>query len=273
MKVIGNLVVTVLVSTSLYAWNPTTCSADEFANRGRFEAQMRAARPGDPIYVAKPFPRTDAEVIEDFNQQVQILLSSGTHPLIEGGQSALRRAIEKGTLHIGIVHESNWRNFRCLMYRSGEAVYLLRLFDTSTSTEIGRATIEESGLLNGIIYPLDRRAPIWARALPTLAEGERVLNLTVGKVVDIQYATSYGTVGCDDFMPCIAGRTTGGGYAFMSYNGVYTFNAGSRRIDQRPTVRDKTELERTLQSLGRNEGLTTIGSDYDVIATKVADRP
>jgi hypothetical protein len=274
MKIAMTIALIALLAPAAFAWNPEVCSANEFANRGQFEAGMRKAKAGDPLFVAKPFPKTNAEVTEDFLQQVAAMVNGPTYPLIERGQRALGHAIEQGSLHIGIVRESNWRNFRCVTRRSGESVYLLRLFDTSGGGEIGRATVEESGLLNGVIYPLDRTAPIWARSLPTLAEGEQILNSVFGKVSDVEYATSYGTVGCDEFMPCIAGRLTSGeGYGFVSYNGIYAFSAANRRIDQRPSVKDKTELDRTLKSLAHEEGLTTVGGTYSVIVTKVADRP
>jgi hypothetical protein len=274
MQIAMTVALTALIAPASFAWNPEVCSPSALDNRGQLEVQMRKARAGDPMYVPKPFPKTNADVTEDFLQQVGPMVNGPTYPLIETGQRALRHAIEQGSLHIGIVRESNWRNFRCAMHRSGESVYLLRLFDTDAGGEIGRATLEESGLMNGVIYPLDRTAAIWARSLPTLPEGEKILNSVFGKVVDVQYATSYGTVGCDEFLPCVAGRLTGSdGYAFVSYNGIYTFNTSNRRIDERPSVKDKTELDRTISSLAHNEGLTTVGGTYDVIATRVADRP
>jgi hypothetical protein len=263
------LTIVMLHGARLTASNPQVCSAADFAGRGRFEAHMRAQRPGDSVYVPRPFPKDNAAILEDFGQQVQILLNGSTHPLIESGQRALRRAIDGGALHVGIVRESNWRNFRCKNYRGGETVYLLRLYDTTTATELARATMEESGLINGVIYPTDRRAPIWSKTLPTLPEGERLLTAAVGPVQNVEYATSYGSADCDEFMPCVVGRLAGGdGYALLSYSGIYTFDAGSRHVDRRLSARNQS-----LPSMMPNERLTSVGSTYDVVVKKVADRP
>jgi hypothetical protein len=282
MKILMNLAIAALLAKQGFAWNPVTCNGNDLTGRARFEAFMRAAKPTDAVYIPKPFPRNNDEVIENFLHQAQAKVNRSSAPFLEPGQRALRQAMEKGTLHIGVVREANWRNYRCSSYRSGETVYLLRLYDTASGTEIARSTIEESGLMNAIMYPLDRAAPVWSKPLLTLPEAERLLSSAVGKVVDVQYATSYGTIGCDEWLPCVTSRLVGhDGYAIISYNGIYTFDAGSRRIDQSAgSAKDKAAVERSvrsfekvLHSLGPHEGLTTVGSNYDVIATKVADRP
>jgi hypothetical protein len=47
--------------------------------------------------------------------------------------------------------------------RSGTGAMLRRFWIrpiTTTATELARATVEDSGLINGVIYPTDRRAPV-----------------------------------------------------------------------------------------------------------------
>lgn len=283
VKILMTVALAALVGNQALGWNPEVCNGNDFAGRARFEALMRAAKPGDPVYVPKPFPHNNDDVIQDFYHQAQDQVSMPSATFLEPGQSVLRRAMDRGTLHIGIVREANWRNYRCALYRSGETVYLLRLYDTQTGGEIARATIEESGLMNGIMYPLDRTAPIWSRPLLTLPAAEQLLNSAVGKVVDVQYTMSHGTIGCDEWLPCVAGRLVGHeGYAIVSYNGIYTFDVASRRIDQSAasTTNDKKSIEaaarsfeNVLHSLGPHEGLTTVGRNYHVIVTKVGDRP
>jgi hypothetical protein len=263
------LAVVALQSARLFASNPEVCSADDFARRAQFEAHMRTQHPGDPVYTPKPFPKNNAAIVEDFMQQVQVFLSGTKPPLIENGRRALAQAINQGSLHIGIVREANWRNFRCMHYRSGETIYLLRLYDTTSATEVARVSMEESGLINGIMYPTDRSNPFWSKPLPTLPEGERLLTATVGPVVDVQYAATYGTIDCDELMPCVVGKLAGReGYAFLSRSGIYQFDESSRRVDRR--LRAKRESP---QASKPNERVTSLGGTYDVVATKVADRP
>jgi hypothetical protein len=268
-KVITLVVMAALQSVRLFASNPETCSVDDFAGRGRFEAHMRTQHPSDPVYTPKPFPSNNAAIIEDFQQQVQVFLNGPKPPLIEGGRRALAQAIDQGTLHIGIVREANWRNFRCAHYRSGETVYLLRLYDTTAATEVARVSMEESGLINGVMYPTDRSNPFWSKPLPTLLEGETLLTAAVGPVLDVQYATSYGTIDCDELMPCIVGKLAGrDGYAFLSRSGIYEFDADSRRVDRRFSAKNQV-----LPRLKPNERVTSLGGTNDVVVTKVADRP
>jgi hypothetical protein len=282
-KVPTLVVMAALQSVRVVASNPETCSAEDFTGRGKFEAHMRTERPGDPLYAPKPFPKNNAAVIEDFLQQVQVLLRGPKPPIIEGGRRALAQAIEliergrralaqaidQGTLHIGIVRVSNWKNFRCMNYRSGETIYLLRLYDTTTATEVARATMEESGLIDGVMYPTDRSNPVWSRPLPTLPQAETILTAAVGPVLDLQYAASYGTIQCDEWMPCVVGKLAGrDGYAFLSRSGIYEFEAESRHVDRRFSARNQV-----LPALKPNERVTSLGATYDVVVTKVADRP
>lgn len=268
-KVLTLVVMAALQSARLFASNPEICSVDDFAGRGRFEAHMRTQRPGDAVYTPKPFPKNDAAVIEDFLQQVQMLLRGPKPPLIEGGRRALAQAIDQGTLHIGIVRISNWKNFRCWNYTSGETIYLLRLYDTTTATEVARATMEESGLIDGVMCPTDRSNPVWSKPLPTLPQGETRLTAAVGPVVDVQYASNHGTIQCDEWMPCVVGKLAGrDGYAFLTRSGIYKFEADSRRVDRRFSARFEFR-----PSLKPNERVASLGGTYDVVVTKVADRP
>jgi hypothetical protein len=268
-KVLTLFVVTALQSVRLFASNPETCSADDLAGREQFEAHMRAQRPGDPEYAPKPFPKNDAAVVEDFRQQVQFFLKGPKPPLIEGGRRALAQAIDQGTLHIGIVRISNWKSFRCWNYRSGETIYLLRLYDTTTATEVARATMEESGLIGGVMCPTDRSNLVWSKPLPTLAQGEAILTAAVGPVVDVQYAAGYGTIQCDEWMPCVVGKLAGrDGYAFLTRSGIYQFEADSRRVDR--SFKARVEYRPALKP---NERMMSLGAAHDVVVTKIADRP
>lgn len=267
MKIL--LVIGAFQSVRLFASSPEVCSADDLAARGRFEAHMRSQHTGEPVYTPKSFPKDNAAVVEDFQQQVQVFLNGAIDPVTEDGRQALRQAIDHGALHIGIVRASNWRNFRCTNYRSGETAYLLRLYDTTTATEVARVSMEESGLVNGVAYPMDRRNPFWSKPLPTLPEAETLLTAAVGPVLDVQYAMTYGTIDCDELMPCVVGRLAGrDGYAFLSRSGIYLFDAGSRRVDRRFSARYQA-----LPPLKPNERMTSLGGTNDVVVTKVANRP
>ena len=268
-RILALAAVAALQSVALFASNPEKCSVDDLAGRGRFEAHMRTQRPGDPVYAPKPFPKNDAAVIEDFLQQVQVFLNGPKPPLLEGGRRALAQAIDQGTLHIGIVRISNWRNFRCKDYRSGETIYLLRLYDTTTATEVARVTMEDSGLIGGLMCPTDHSNLIWSKPLPTLSQGAILLTAAAGPVMDLQYAATYGTIQCDEWMPCVVGKLAArDGYAFLTRSGIYEFEAGSRRVDRGFSARFQTR-----PALKPNERMMSLGGAYDVVVTKLADRP
>ena len=156
-------------------------------------------------------------------------------------------------------------------------LHLLRIIDTSAGREIARATVEDSGMLDGVAYPLDRTRPVWSRPIPTLPEADQILGTAVGKVVDLQYVVSYGSIGCDELMPCVAGRMVGNdGYAILSLRGIYVVDAASRRLDRRPTAGPRAPIQEVLKKLGLggpNEAVTSLGGAFDVVARKVAERP
>ena len=266
----------ILITSSVYASNPVLCSAAALSARGHFESQLRTAQPGSPLYIPKPFPINSSEIREDLIPQVEVFLKNRV-PYISTGQQQVREAIDLLTLHIGVVKEANWHTARCSQSRSREWIYLLRLIDTARGIEIARAIMEENGLLNAIAYPVDRTNPVWSRPIPTLSEAESALNRAVGKVVDIQYISSYGSLGCPDLMPCVAGRIAGGdGYAVLAQRGIYTFDAASRRIDRRPNGTSREEILAGLNRvhpLAPNEATTSDGGLVDIVATKVAERP
>lgn len=87
-------------------------------------------------------------------------------------------------------------------------------------------------------------------------------------MLNVQYATSYGTIDCDELMPCVVGKLAGrDGYAFLSRSGIYEFDAASRRVDRRFSARYQA-----LPALKPNERVTSVGATYDVVVTKVAVR-
>lgn len=265
-----------LVTSSVYASNPVLCNAAALSAREHFESQLRTAQPGSTLYIPKPFPINSSEIQEDLVPQVEVFLKNRV-PYIASGQQQVREAIDLRTLQIGVVREANWHTARCSQSRSREWIYLLRLFDTARGIEIARAIMEENGLLNAIAYPQDRTNPIWSRPISTLPEAESALNRAVGRVFDLQYISSYGSLGCPDLMPCVAGRIAGrDGYAVLAPRGIYTFDAASRRIDRRPSGTSRAEILAGLNRvhpMAPNEATTSDGGDVDIVATKVAERP
>src|SRR5689334_23653641 len=51
------------------AWSVAPCDAATLAKRAAFAARVRSAKPGDPVYVRLPFPKTNDEVIADLTEQ------------------------------------------------------------------------------------------------------------------------------------------------------------------------------------------------------------
>jgi hypothetical protein len=129
--------------------------------------------------------------------------------------------------------------------------------------------MEENGLIGGVMYPTDRSNLVWSKPLPTLPQGEAILTAAVGPVVDVQYAANYGTIQCDEWMPCVVGKVAGrDGYAFLTRSGIYQFEADSRRVDRSFSARFEYR-----PPLKPNERMASLGGKYDVVVTKVADRP
>jgi len=62
-----------LTTTSAQAWNLAPCSSTEVAKRGRYVEQLRAAKSNAAAYVPKPFPRSNAHIVENFFYQFRYL--------------------------------------------------------------------------------------------------------------------------------------------------------------------------------------------------------
>lgn len=99
------------VSAAALPWAPSECAKPYAKNWTAFAQAMREAEPRSPLYVPKPFPRTAAEVIEDFRCGYLRQRQKGSIPEKE---RAFYQAVKAGGAEARVERVENWTPHRCL---------------------------------------------------------------------------------------------------------------------------------------------------------------
>jgi hypothetical protein len=129
---------------------------------------MRKARPESQIYAPKPFPRTDAEVIEDFKYAYGKMMKGMRPDEIEREEWPLYSALERNSLSFRIIRVENWAPDRCRPDRQRDFLYVLYISDAPGGDEVARAFLNQNGLLAGwTIAPREDQACGPCRSLPS----------------------------------------------------------------------------------------------------------
>lgn len=259
MTLTGRLAAAALmVAASAGAWNLAPCSASYLARRAKYANALRHAAPADRDYVPKPFPANDAEVREDFLHQL--------------ADRKWRSRLETQQIVTTVIPIENWSGRRCLGPRDGDRMYLLRFFDARTHTEVARATLQDSGLLDVTTYREADVDPAWW-TIPIDAPvdvAKRVAALTGRQLVDAQYVTTYGTFECDSLLPCVAMRApaTKTTYIADPRGHVVALSPNAKRFSRARDLPRVEDIDRVKRTLAPGQKLMSLGGDaYAVVET------
>lgn len=264
-----------LVATSAAAqpWTPSPCRVAFEGRWAQYARTLREAEPGSPLYVPKPFPRTDAEVLEDFRYACTKLWS-GTRPeKIPADERALFAGVRANSLTFRVERVENWTPTRCLPERRRDFHFLLHIHDTRTGVEVGRFVLNQDGLPSGwttrptstatSAKALRREAPRLEAALEKArsrfgVEGSRA-----------QYAATYGDLGCTLVAPCVAMQARGTSYLLQG-DDLFELGPMSRglSLDAMNDPARRSAFERTLDP--SRERLVSVGADRWVVARRLA---
>ncbi|HEX9944269.1 MAG TPA: hypothetical protein VGG03_19840 [Thermoanaerobaculia bacterium] len=188
-------------------------------------AEVRAARPGSPVYAPHPFPKSDAEIVGDFKYAYFDRLFEGMlWEKLPAKEQPVFRALKENRLRIEIVRIENWDLSRC--GRTPVPYYnLLRFFDPVSGKEVARSAQDFTGLM-GIYHNLSERVP----ALPALPDVDALVRSRFGRTLaaeQAQYVTVGGLPYCSVTMPCIA---------FKSAGKLYLIDRGTLLYEIAPTA-------------------------------------
>jgi hypothetical protein len=201
-------------------WIPVECKARNEGLRSEFARKVREAKRESHLYVPKPFPRSDADVIEDFKYGYGQMFKGMELSQIPQEDWPLYAAIQKGSLSIRVVRVENWAPDRCSPDQQRDFFYLLHISDSASGQEIARAIVNQSGFLGGWGAPPDpaalEGAPFRALAAPPLEEALAQVRARFGlKGAQAQYVTTWGTPQCALPVPCVAFQAGGKNYLYL----------------------------------------------------------
>src|ERR1700730_1153261 len=126
------------------------CKPEDQPKYDRFEQAVRAASPGSTVYVPKPYPASDGQVIADFLYQYKGWHWERADPRrLPRGEARVLSGILESTVTFQVVRLENWDATRCGSEQRSDFYYLLRIFDAASGGELSRVTLNPSGLWAG----------------------------------------------------------------------------------------------------------------------------
>jgi hypothetical protein len=242
------------------AWNVVQCEASTQANRSAFAAKVRAAKPGDPLYVRIPFPKTDSEVVTDLvDQFVDVYAGKSS-----GRFTPIAQAMARGAYRYEVLRVEDWSPSRCAgAGNHGDFYYLVIIRDAATGADIAHASINEVGLAGTLALP---SAPLHEITPLEAAAGKLAAHGVNGR--DAQYVTTWGSLECHPLRPCVASRNENGLY-LVHDDDVYLLPIGGRIVSFRNELLTEQHRAKFTATLGVDDRYTSLGGDSYVVAKKV----
>jgi hypothetical protein len=184
------------------------CRPEDQAKYDQFEQAVRAARPGSTVYVPRPYPASDRQVIVDFLYQYKSWHWERADPKgLPRGEARVLSGILESTVSFQVTRLENWDATRCGSEQRSDFYYLLRIFDVASGEELSRVTLHPSGL--------------WAAkgnsskgfSFLSLPDPDMVLREEITPSFDVaaergsaQYVEHLGALVCGWTAPCLAFR-------------------------------------------------------------------
>ncbi len=266
VDLLKTLVLALFASTApAAAWTLVDCPPEVVRTWAPQETALRAARPGDPLYVPRPFPQTRAEVVEDYVHEFQRLLKDTPPASLPKGAAAVLEGMRKGALRYDVLRIVNWSPTRCVKERRLDAYHLLRVVDGRSGVEITRSVLDESGRLTVISTTMEDGARLRP---PEAALRDGMARFKV-RGESPQYVTTFGTLRCTTFAPCLAFRGAGHVY-LVSYEGeLFEIDSKGRRLEMGRDIGSPELNDPILKVLGPEGRVVSLGGKVFATARRV----
>jgi len=255
------------------AWSLTpTCGPGRGAEYRAFEQRLRKAEAGGPEYLPHPFPKTKAEIIEDFTYG----LRRGLGEPVGDSDRLLLNAIEAERTSYRITSVADWTPLHCGRREPRPSFFIVQIF--VDGKEVTRATVAPSGLIGSVLSWADGPFKDNPPRLPSDPEDlvEESGQPMPAKAHDFQYVSVWGTVRCDDLVPCVAFRSASAVYLWwwepaLGQAALYRVDVEGRRYSQREAFRSPQAKRELLEQFrGSPRELITLGGDVMAEAVEVA---
>lgn len=168
----------------------------------------------------------------------------------------------------------NWTPLRCGSPKARTTWALLRLFDVDSGEELARATLDEIGHVARLRHrPIDR--PL--TPIPSLDLAEASLREVAPRARDSQFVSTWGTLKCDELVPCVAMRRGTRVLLLDSRTGrLFEFDdSAPRRSFQRDVAKLSGDQRASYLSglAAENRALVSLGRDAFVEAALIGNAP
>jgi hypothetical protein len=255
-------------------WSLMSCGPEGERGWSPFEHAVRTAAPGSTIFVPRPYPRSDREVIEDFLYHYKDAYSRGFD------EKQLREAIANQKVSFSVLRVENWTTLRCGTNRKQDFYDMVRVFAAGSGTELARAVLDDSGLMvmleNFTSSPKNVDKAALRKVLIPEAHDALQEVATRFKVVgdSPEYVMSFGTIPCSFTRPCLAFRHGAGSYLYSRLSEeLFQIPEGARRLTQGKDVGTLETNTRLQKELPEDQRFVSLGGDSWAIATKVPAPP
>lgn len=248
-------------------WFLEGCPAAFDVKAAKLAQEVRQARPGSPVYVPHPYPKTEHAVFANFVEQFREM-SFDDEPARD-----LRALLDQQLIRYEVVEVAEWRHRCGRLYGTSDRRFLLRLFHVGTGEEVGRMTLHQSGLLGTLDFSVEGEPIRLAdgHALESFDEAIAAARAAGIEPKDLQYVALGGGIACYDDVPCIAFRQ--GGRVFFYRSGrLYELEHEKVRVDAQRFGGETPERAAANKMLRPGERFVTLGGLNMTIAKPIRDR-
>lgn len=254
-------------------WSLASCDPSGENGWQAFEHAMRTAKPGSPVYVPFPFPRTEDETVRDYLHQYWSVVKGMAPGNMQPNEARVMAALSAGKITFQIMRVENWTVTRCREEQKRDFFNLVRVFERGGRTELTRAVLNDSGLLvtwNNLPADAPGHVASQSRTLRPPAMVVSELSSALGlSAEDPQYVVTFGTspLTCIFTHPCLAFHH--GGLSYILFDDqIFEISTSGPKLKLGRDVGTPTE-ESLLNRLGPDEKLVSLGGPAFTIARRV----
>lgn len=150
---------------------------------------------------------------------------------------------------------------------------MLRIFEVDTGRELTRAALDDSGLLSNLLH--DPLGEGWStrNQLPDLQESAVAAEAVLARSVeDVQYVATWGTLRCDELVPCVAARS-GEEVLILRGQALYRIDQESEPLSFREDLQGERKEAVMRAAEERGELLVSLGGDRFATAQLIHEEP
>lgn len=259
------------ISVPSLAWAPVECGPEHAKAWQEHARAVRHAEPGSPLYTPQPYPQTDDQVIEDFSYPYREIWRDDDFSQHPPEAKTIYDGLESGSLTFQVSRVETWSIMRCGPEKRRAFYYLIRIFDRSSREELGRAAVNEDGLLAEWNFRPSEKGPgvvdEWRSVIPTPDAVMKSASQRLGLHGNSpQLVTTSGQIYCSVLEPCVAFRGPGA-ILLVKEGRVFRIRDDGPRfsIDKMSRPEARNEVLSTLRQGG--ERLVSIGGAFALAET------